>query len=226
MIDAIMGAKNEIIGGIVLALLAWAYHKFRVLMKLYKQKKQELERINDEMLKFGATKEEVKRLQEALSQAESQQQELKSQLEAAQAELQRKDEALRQAEEKSQEDSRRIEELKRQIEALQQELEREKAKKKLPPMNDDDFLRLCKSGDARKVEEAIMNGANVNAKNTFGNTALIEAVMGGRYEIAEMLLKYSADINAKNNYGNTALDIAKSWKRGKIAALLRAYGAK
>ena len=205
MIDAIMGAKNEIIGGIVLALLAWAYHKFMVLMKLYKQKKQELERMKEEIKQLEATKENHERLT---------------------AELQRRDKALKQAEKKSQEDSQRIEELQSQLEALQQELEREKAKKKLPPMNDDDFLRLCKSGDARKVEEAIMNGANVNAKNTFGNTALIEAVMGGRYEIAEMLLKYSADINAKNNYGNTALDIAKSWKRGKIAALLRAHGAK
>ena len=128
MIDILYGARNEIIGGLVVALLAWGWHKFRVLMKTYKQKKQELERMNDEMLKFGATKEEVKRLQEALSQAESQQQELKSQLEAAQAELQRKDEALSQTEAKSQEDSRLITELRSQIETQQQE----KAKEKIP----------------------------------------------------------------------------------------------
>ena len=165
MIDVIIAAKNEIIGGLVVALLAWGWHKFRVLMKKYKQKKQELERMNDEMLKFGATKEEVKRLQEALSQAESQQQELKSQLEAAQAELQRKDEALSQAEAKAQEDSRLIEELRSQIEALQQELQQEKAKKKIIPMSDEIFLWLCEAGNAKKVEEAIMNGANINTKN-------------------------------------------------------------
>ncbi len=32
-------------------------------------------------------------------------------------------------------------------------------------MSDEDFLELCESGDARKVEDAIKLGANVNAKD-------------------------------------------------------------
>ena len=192
MIDAVMGAKNEIIGGLVVALVLWCGNKFRVLMKLYKQKKQELERINDEMLKFGATKEEVKRLQEALSQAESQQQELKSQLEAALVELQRKDDTLRQAEKKSQEDSRRIEELRSQIEALRQEQEQRKAKKLNNAESDEEFFELCKSGNAQLVETAITNGANVNAKDKYGTTALMWAEWYHKTEIVGLLRAYGA----------------------------------
>ena len=32
-------------------------------------------------------------------------------------------------------------------------------------MRNSDFIELCKSGDVSKVEEAIMNGANINTKN-------------------------------------------------------------
>ncbi|MBQ7215759.1 MAG: hypothetical protein IJS39_07215 [Synergistaceae bacterium] len=39
-------------------------------------------------------------------------------------------------------------------------------------MTDDGFLQLCKSGDIKKVEEALRGGANVNAKDKYGMTAL------------------------------------------------------
>lgn len=188
MIDMLYGARNEIIGGIVLMLLAWCWHKFRVMLKKYKTMKHELDRMREEMTQIGATKEEHERLTR---------------------ELQQKDEALSQSEAK--------------INELQQELEREKARKKIPPMSDDDFLELCKSGDAKKVEQAIMNGANVNAKDNNGWTALMLVTLNNHAETAELLLKHGADVDAKNNYGWTALSYAS---RIDTAKLLRKYGAK
>ena len=95
--------------------------------------------------------------------------------------------ALSEAEVQRQADAQRIAELQRQFEAQRKELEQKKAKPKLPPMSDNDFIELCKSGDAEKVEEAILNGANVNAKDDDGWTALMWAALGGHTETAEVL---------------------------------------
>lgn len=181
--------------------------------------------MREEITRLGATKEEHERLT---------------------AELQRKDEALSQAGAKSQEDSQRITELRSQIEALQQELqhkdealsqseakinerqqelEREKAKKKIPPMSDDDFVKLCMSGDIKKVEEAIMNGANINARDCVGWTALMMAAYKGYINIAEVLIKHGADVNIRTNTW-TALSWATRYGHTETADLLRKYGAK
>ena len=235
MIDVIIAAKNEIIGGLIVALLAWCWHKFRVLLKKYKAMKQELDRMKAEMTQIGATKEENERLtaelqhkDEILSQAEAKAQEdsrliteLRSQIEALQQEIQRKDEALSQTEAKSQEDSRLITELRSQVETLQQE----KAKKKIPPMSDDDFVKLCMSGDIKKVEEAIMNGANINARDCVGWTALMMAAYKGYINIAEVLIKHGADVNIRTNTW-TALSWATRYGHTETADLLRKYGAK
>ena len=151
---------------------------------------------------------------------------MRGQLEKSQTELQRKSETLRQAEAKSQEESRRIE-------TLQQELEREKAKNKLPPMSDKDFLKLCDSGDAKKIEEAIMNGANVNAKYSEGYglgyipgyTALMLAARNGDTRTAELLLKNGADVNAKDSTSRTALMRAAYYGYKETAEALLKHGA-
>ena len=170
VIEWLREARGEITAGLVLALLGWLYSKYRAFMKMYRLKKKELERMESEMFKFGNTKKEIERLQEALKESEAQRQDVQSQLEATrqelqskdealreteaqrqgvqgqleatQQELQRRDEALREAEAKSQEASRRIE-------AQQQDAKQEEAKKKNPPMSDWEFIALCRSGDAR-----------------------------------------------------------------------------
>ena len=219
VIEWLKEARGEIIAGLVLTLLGWLYSRYRSFMKMYRLKKKELERMENDMFRFGNTKKEIESLQEALKESEAQRQDVKNQIETLQQELQRKDEALRQAEAKSQDNSRRIE-------AVQQELEREKAKKRIPPMSDAEFIKLCKSGDARKVEEAIINGANVNAKNNYGGTALMLAAENGHTETAELLLKHGAEVNAKNNGGWTALRHAAERGNTETASLLRRYGAR
>ena len=36
----------------------------------------------------------------------------------------------------------------------------------------EEFIKVCKSGNAKKVEATIMNGANVNIKSGYGYSAL------------------------------------------------------
>lgn len=219
VIEWLREARGEIIAGLVLALLGWLYSRYRSFMKMYRLKKKELEQMKAEISEIGATKQEYERLQEALKESEAQRPDVKNQIETLQQELQRKNEALRESEAKSQEASRRIE-------AVQQELEREKAKKRIPPMSDAEFIELCKSGDVRKVEEAIINGANVNAKYNDGWTALMWAAKRGHTETAELLLKHGADVNAKENKGWTALMFAAWNGYTETAELLRRYGAR
>ena len=48
--------------------------------------------------------------------------------------------------------------------------------------------------DYDKVEKALNNGANVNAKNKDGHTPLICAINSGEYDVIELLLENGADV--------------------------------
>ncbi len=48
-------------------------------------------------------------------------------------------------------------------------------------------------------------GADVNAKDKYGKTALLKASQSGHVEIAELLLAHGADVNAEDNDGSTPL---------------------
>ena len=75
-------------------------------------------------------------------------------------------------------------------------------------ISDQQFLEMCKEGNTQGVIEAIKSGANVNAKDNDGFTALILAAVFGHTEIVKALIQAGADINAKNNDGWTALMVA------------------
>ena len=63
-------------------------------------------------------------------------------------------------------------------------------------------------------------GANIEAKDTNGNTALRLAVVEGHKDIARLLLDRGADIEAKDVDSWTALDSAASCGQEAIARLL------
>jgi len=75
------------------------------------------------------------------------------------------------------------------------------------------------------VGHLLNHGADVNARDELGHTALSEATFNGRIAVIEQLLRNGADINAIANDG-TALDIAKGANNASAIALLRHYGAK
>ncbi|EAX98798.1 ankyrin repeat protein, putative [Trichomonas vaginalis G3] len=58
------------------------------------------------------------------------------------------------------------------------------------------------------IEFLISNGANVNQRNSFGNTPLHVAALFSNKENAEILISHGAEINSLNKNGQTPLDIA------------------
>ena len=89
-----------------------------------------------------------------------------------------------------------------------------------------DLWKLCEKGDLEKVEEAIKNGTDVNAKDDNGWTALYYAAYFGHANVVDVLLGHGVNIDAKGMYGRTALSWATSRGSTEVAELLRKYGAK
>ena len=65
--------------------------------------------------------------------------------------------------------------------------------------NNNKLIQSSKFGNKETVEKLLKEGADVNAKNSEGYTALILASSNGHKEIVEMLLEKGADVNAKDN---------------------------
>ena len=99
------------------------------------------------------------------------------------------------------------------------------AKPKRPAISDEEFIELCRTVNVQEVEEAIMNGANVNAKDDNGKTVLMRAAMKGYTETARILLKHGADVNAKDNMGWTALIEAADGGHTEVTEVLLQHGA-
>ncbi|MBQ9434355.1 MAG: ankyrin repeat domain-containing protein [Synergistaceae bacterium] len=92
-------------------------------------------------------------------------------------------------------------------------------------ISDMEFMKLCRIGNADDVKKAIMNGANVNAKDSDNMTILMFAVAEGRIDMAKLLLQNGADVNATNDDGMTALIGAATLGYTEIAELLLQNGA-
>ena len=91
--------------------------------------------------------------------------------------------------------------------------------------------KAAKAGDIEAVKKHLADGADVNAKNRSGATALhstplCEAAGGGHKEVVELLIAKGADVNVKNAYGTTPLDWAIMSKHTETADLLRKHGGK
>lgn len=82
------------------------------------------------------------------------------------------------------------------------------------------------------VGTLIANGADVNAKDNDGWTALMYVADGDykgsniRLKVTQMLLENGAYVNARNNAGETALSIAINRSDTGIVNLLRSHGAR
>lgn len=71
-----------------------------------------------------------------------------------------------------------------------------------------ELLREAWLGDSDKVKYALNRGANINAQNDKGMTALMQAADRGFVDIIELLVKKGADMFMTNEDGRTALDLA------------------
>ena len=76
------------------------------------------------------------------------------------------------------------------------------------------------------VRLLLEKGADVNAKDKYGETALISASLCGFTGTVRLLLDKGADVNAKTNDGHTALMYASSNMHADVVRLLKDHGAK
>ena len=67
------------------------------------------------------------------------------------------------------------------------------------------IVELAEKGKIRKLQEAIISGANVNAAALGGTTALMLAAGEGNLEAVNLLLKAKADVNRCDDEDETAL---------------------
>jgi hypothetical protein len=81
------------------------------------------------------------------------------------------------------------------------------------------------SGDLNQIQDLIMQGADVNATNKYGITALHEAAGWNNVPLIKLLLDHRADINAKNRFGETPLSIAAGQGREDAFRVLMGAGA-
>jgi len=73
------------------------------------------------------------------------------------------------------------------------------------------LLSSAESGDLKKVQEALGNGANIEARDQYLWTALIYATYKDHEEIVKLLINNKADVNVKEHNGDTPL-----WKTNNL----------
>ena len=70
----------------------------------------------------------------------------------------------------------------------------------------DERLRIAAyKGDSEETSQLITAGVEIDAKNEYGNTALMIAAIEGHLEIVKSLIAGGADVNERNRADSTAL---------------------
>jgi outer membrane protein assembly factor BamB len=89
-----------------------------------------------------------------------------------------------------------------------------------------DLLAAAKKGDTGAVNALLARGADVNAKNAYGATALSFAADKGHLAVVKVLLDHKADVNVRDTfYKSSPLDWAIMRGHVDIVRLLVAAGA-
>lgn len=87
------------------------------------------------------------------------------------------------------------------------------------------ILNAAINGQYKCLKVLLDGGANVNAVNDLGETALMKAVSYNNQTCMELLIKYGADLNIKNMYGESALAKAKRYGHKHLVYTLSQLGA-
>lgn len=88
------------------------------------------------------------------------------------------------------------------------------------------LLYFARTGDARNVRCLLDNGADANAANSAGVTALMSAAGAGRAEVVRVLLEKGAEVNAVAQDGTTAQILASRNGHADIVRLLTGKGGR
>lgn len=87
------------------------------------------------------------------------------------------------------------------------------------------ILGAASQGDRAKVTALLDAGADVNATDSRGNTALYFAAMRGHTELAALLLERGADPNSSNQFRRTPVHVAARYGHGDVIRILAKNGA-
>jgi ankyrin repeat protein len=82
-----------------------------------------------------------------------------------------------------------------------------------------------KRGDVQIVVDLLGQGTDVDARDRYGNTALMLAAHAGHREVVETLISHRANLNITAKFGLSALMLALVAGHGEIARLLARAGA-
>jgi hypothetical protein len=89
---------------------------------------------------------------------------------------------------------------------------------------DDQLIAAAQFGRTEEIQTCLSKGADVNAKDGNGYTALHWAALGQEKALA-LLLASGADVNARNVDGYTALHLAVRNGNNAVAEVIRRAGA-
>jgi len=85
--------------------------------------------------------------------------------------------------------------------------------------------RAAKEGDANAITAEISAGANVDALDRFGQTALMLAARHGHLAVVELLIRAGAALDITAKYGLSATMLAVINQNDEVARALAAAGA-
>ena len=85
--------------------------------------------------------------------------------------------------------------------------------------------RAVRRGDVQAVRELVRSGADVDARDRHGQTALMLAAHRGHREIVELLVEAGADLDVAAKYNLTALMLAIVAGHAAVARVLVRAGA-
>jgi len=84
------------------------------------------------------------------------------------------------------------------------------------------LIQAVEKKDLALVKDAIASGADLNAKNKMGRSALHLALLDGAHDIARFLIEKGADVDSRDNLGETPIFVTENIEMLK---LLIAQGA-
>ncbi len=87
------------------------------------------------------------------------------------------------------------------------------------------FDKIRLKANLEEVSSLLEKGAEVNAQDEKGNTALMWAIKMNCIDICRLLIKKDANVNLENKYGHRALMLAALWRYYDICKLLIECGA-
>jgi uncharacterized protein len=82
-----------------------------------------------------------------------------------------------------------------------------------------------KRGDVEAVLDLLGRGANVDARDRYGQTAIMLAAHAGHHKVVETLIAHGANLNITAKFGLSALMLAIVAGHPQVARLLASAGA-